>query len=102
MDEAKRRAHDTLDGGPPNDDRIALGLEIFDPWALDDAVRRAAALAVIEKLERGPTLICSACEYEFGFKEMPAALYCTRPIFPKAEAYTFVCGAVCSRCAARP
>jgi hypothetical protein len=32
MGEAKRRAaHDTLDGGPPSDDRIVLMLDVFDP-----------------------------------------------------------------------
>jgi hypothetical protein len=102
MGEAKRRAHATLDGGPESDDKIVLQIEIFDPWALDDAVRHAAALSVIERLEQRPTPICSACEYEFGLKEMPAALYCTRPMFPKGEAYTLISGVICSRCARRP
>lgn len=43
---AKRRAHDTLDGGPPSDDRIVLMVDGFDPkqvlLAMDDAARLTA------------------------------------------------------------
>jgi hypothetical protein len=98
----RRKAYDTLDGGPPSDDKIVLQVEVFDPWDLSDRLRHTAALEVIEKLERGPTPICGACEYEFGRREMPAALYCLRPMFPKAEAYTFVGGAICPQYAALP
>jgi hypothetical protein len=102
MGEAKRRARDTLDGGAPSDDRIVLQVEVFDPWdLLNDRLRHTAALEIIEKLERGPTPICGACEHEFGYREMPAALFCTRPMFPKAKSFTFVTGAICLQCAAR-
>ena len=104
MGEAKRRAaHDTLDGGVPSDDKIVLQLDVFDPWdLLNDKLRHTTALEIIKKLERAPTPICGACDYEFRLREIPAALYCTRPMFPKADSFTFVGGAICSQCVARP
>jgi hypothetical protein len=107
MGEAKRRrAYDTLDGGPPSDDRIVLEVEIFDPLQAmlaldDDALRRTAIRECAKRAYQRPTPICVACDYEFGCGEPPTALYCTRPMFPKGEAFTFVCGAICPRCASQ-
>ena len=28
-------------------------------------------------------------------------MYCTRPIFPKGDAFTFIAGSICQRCADR-
>ena len=100
--EAKRRAQETLAGGAPSEDRIALQIEVFSPGDLSDRVRLVAAREIIERLEQRLTPICGACEREFGYREMPAALYCTRPMFPKGEAFIFICGAICPQCASRP
>jgi hypothetical protein len=106
MGEAKRRGNATLDGGPESDDKIVLQIEIFDPLeamqAFDDRLRLAAVVEVAKKAHQRPTPICAACDYEFGFGEPPAALYCTRPMFPKGEAFLFVSGPICQRCATRP
>ena len=103
MGESKRRAaHDTLDGGPLSDDQIMLQVEAFDPMQPLDALRGKAAREVLKRLFSSRTPICGACDYEFGYGERPLALYCTRPMFPKAEAFVFVCGAICPQCAVRP
>jgi hypothetical protein len=105
MGEAKRK-RDTLDGGEPSDDRIVLMLDVFDPMqallAMDDAARLTTVRECMARAHRRPTPLCSACDYEFGYGEPPAALYCTRPMFPKGKAFTFVSGAICPQCAMQP
>jgi len=71
MGEAKRRrgeAHETLDGGPPSDDKIALVLEIFDPvreaMLGGDRVHWAAIREMLVRMRRRPTPICGGCDYE--------------------------------------
>jgi hypothetical protein len=92
MGEAKRKRHDprdTLDGGEPSDDRIVLMLDMFDPMqallAMDDAARLTTVRECMARAHQRPTPLCSACEYEFGYGEPPASVYCTRPMFPKAR-----------------
>jgi|HubBroStandDraft_6_1064221.scaffolds.fasta_scaffold1000781_2 uncharacterized CHY-type Zn-finger protein len=107
MGEARRRrAADTLDGGPPSDEKIALQIDVFDPLqaicACDDKIRLAAIRETASRAFRRPTPICGACDYEFGYGEPPAALFCLRPMFPKGEAFTFLSGVICRRCAGRP
>ena len=103
MDEAKRRSsHDTLDGGPPSDERILLQVDLFDAVDEIDRVRRVAMVEAHKAAHRRPTPICAACEYEFGYGEPPAALYCMRPVFPKGEAFTLIAGAICPRCQKPP
>jgi hypothetical protein len=46
-------------------------------------------------------MLCAACEYELGYGEPPALLCCTRPMFPKSDAFTFISGAIRPRCASR-
>ena len=105
MGEAKRRrAYHTLDGGAPSDDRIMLLIDVFDVFdALrkTDLVRLSAIVEVHKRAHRRPAPLCSACDYEFGYGEAPAAMYCTRPMFPKGDAFTFIAGAICPRCADR-
>jgi hypothetical protein len=103
MGEANRRKWDTLDGGPPSDDKIALQVEIFDPrQASDDRLRRVTMAEPVKWAFQRPTPVCVACTYEFGFGERPTALFHTRPMFPKSKAFTLISGAICPQCAARP
>lgn len=101
----RRRAYDTLDVGEPSDDRIVLMVDVFDPMqallAMDDAARLTTVRECMTRAHRRPTPICSACDYEFGYGEPPAALYCIRPKFPKGEAFAIISGSICPRCATR-
>jgi hypothetical protein len=106
MGEAKRkRTHDTMDGGSPSDAKTAFQLEVFNPLEAmlggDDRLRLAATREAYLRSQKRPTPVCGACDYEFGCGESPPLLYCTRPMFPKAENFQFICGAICPRCAAR-
>jgi hypothetical protein len=107
MGEANRRragARDTLDGGEPSDDRIVLIVDVFnafDALKEPDRVRQAAMVEVHKRAHQRPTPICSACDYEFDYGEPPAALYCTRPMFPKGDVFIFISGMICPRCASR-
>lgn len=109
MGEARRRrrgAHETLDGGPPSDHRIALMLEIFDPvrevMLGGDPHYLAAICEMLVRMLRRPTPICGGCDYEFGVGEAPPLMFCTRPYIAKAEAYQLLSGVICPRCAALP
>ena len=106
MGEARRRREATLDGGPPSDEKIVLQIDVFDPLQaiceFDDKVRLAAIRETASRAFRRPTPVCGACDYEFGYGEPPAALYCVRPLFPKGEDFTFLSGVICRRCAGRP
>ena len=106
MGEARRRAHDTLDGGPPSDDRIVLQLDIFHPLeamlAMNDKVRLGAVIECKQYAHRRPTPICGTCDYEFRYGQPPALLFVTRPMFPKGESLACVSGMICQSCAALP
>lgn len=118
MGEAKRRrgpspfgkssggSGDTLDGGAPSDAKIALQIDVFDPlqaiFECDDKIRLAAIRESATRAFRRPTPVCGACDYEFGYGEPPAALFCVRPMFPKGEAFTLLSGPICPRCLVRP
>jgi hypothetical protein len=81
-------------------------LDVFDPrqalLAMDDAARLTAVRGCMPRAHRRPTPLCSACNYEFGYGEPPAALFCTRPMFPKGDDFTTFSGMICPRCAVRP
>jgi len=107
MGESKRRkVHDTLDGGPLSGDRIALELCTFSPTP--DALMSGDPHCLVtmrelfQRMHTRPTPLCSACDYEFEFGAWPPLAYFTRPAFPKADAYTFVSGAICAECARLP
>ena len=108
MGEARRRreAHETLDGGPPSDDKIAMTLEVFDPLReavqSADRLRWSAIREMCARSHRRPTPICGGCDYEFALGEAPRLLFCTRPFIAKGEDFKFVAGAICPRCAALP
>lgn len=87
---AKRRSHDTLDGGAPGNDKIVLLVDIFDPLDVfkdDNGVRFISMSEAFNRSCQHPTPVCGACEYEFGYGKPPAALFCTRPMFPRDEAF---------------
>ena len=96
MGEAKRRrAHETLDGGPPSDEPIALTVEVFSPWREALGEDRLYWTAIREMMKRAhcrPTPICGACDYEFAVGETPPLMYSTRPFIPKADTCQFICG----------
>jgi hypothetical protein len=103
MGEAKRRRN-TLDGGPPSEERVALDVEVFEPLAELAAARdplflEAIAFA-IERAHKRPTPIGAGCDYEFRFGEAPALLFCTRPFIPEGERFQSISGQICPRCAA--
>jgi hypothetical protein len=105
--EAKRRrvAYDTLDGGPPSDDRIVVQLEAFAPLrgvVGDDRLYLKVMREAYARAHLRPTPICGACDYEFAFGECPPLLYCTRPFIAKGESHTVISGAICPQCAALP
>jgi hypothetical protein len=102
----ERKEHGTFDGGPPTCDRIALEIHIFEPW-LDDLKSdkfhiRIATQELYQRSHQRPPILCSACDYEFGFAECPALAFSSRPAFPKAAEYKIVCGAICGHCAQMP
>jgi hypothetical protein len=101
----RRRAYDTLDGGPPSDEKIAIQLEVFSPlveaWG-EDRLYWSAIREMQVRIHRWPTPICGACDYEFSVGEFPPLLYCTRPFIAKAEEFQFIAGAICPRCADLP
>jgi len=107
MGEANRRkAHDTLDGGPPSYDKIGLEIHIFSPGpeAIFSGDKHAvtALRKICLRMHRRPTPICAACDYEFDFGEWPPLAHFMRPAFPKADAYTIIAGAICGQCARLP
>jgi hypothetical protein len=102
---AVKQRQKTLDGGPASDDKIVLAVEIIDPAQAifgSNRLHLAAAKATYERVRQPTPLFCSACVYGFEPDEEPPLIFCTRPFFPKAESYRFICGAICPRCAAKP
>ena len=113
MGEAKRRQHyNTLDGGPPSNEKIVVEVVIFDPLRfllqlpsqpLDETAGQYAAVMKSmydRSFDRSQAkMLCSCCDYEFRYGQAPALMGYLRPFIAKGPCWTSLTGGICHSCA---
>lgn len=82
-----------------------MQIEVFDPKLMEngaDPIRREAVIEGVRRSRVRPTALCSGCDHEFRFGELPPRLYVIRPFIDRPPPFEFLSGFVCASCAADP
>jgi hypothetical protein len=109
MGEAKRKAHDTFDGGPPNDDPIEACMVFFLPheplFGLGEGERRCREQVLRQTAlvrRSGREFLCTTCDTSFDAQVAPALLFYMRPTAVRGPKFRIISGGFCAACATRP